>query len=390
MTGIKRIVGIGSMWLLFAPAFGNTLPADTLTVDTTQHLSGFHRLYRHIYRYFMESNEGKEASRFDFSIIGGPHFASDTKLGIGIVASGLYRTDRNDLTIPPSNISLYGDITTTGFYLLGVRGNTIFRQDRYRLGLDLYFFSFPGKYWGIGYVNGNQKHHYTRYKRLETQIRLDFSFRLFPHTYLGGIGFYRRVNGRDFNDIHFLKGEKRNISTVGLGISHSYDSRDFIPNPHSGTYVNLEQIFFPDFLGNENTFHRIELDIRHYNKLWEGAVLASVLQGITNRGDTPWSMMALMGGSYQMRGYYEGQYRDNNLLQMQVEIRQHLYHRHGMVLWGGAGNVFPRWSKIRWKETLPTYGIGYRWEFKKRVNVRLDYGIGRGQSAFYFNIDEAF
>ena len=40
---------------------------------------------------------------------------------------------------------------------------------------------------------------------------------------------------------------------------------------------------------------------------------------------------------------------------------------------------------------LPNAGIGYRWEFKKDVNVRLDYGFGKGgQSGFIFNINEAF
>lgn len=47
-------------------------------------------------------------------------------------------------------------------------------------------------------------------------------------------------------------------------------------------------------------------------------------------------------------------------------------------------------DKFKWKQTLPTYGIGYRWEFKNRVNVRLDYGFGKGVSAFYFGINEAF
>ena len=46
---------------------------------------------------------------------------------------------------------------------------------------------------------------------------------------------------------------------------------------------------------------------------------------------------------------------------------------------------------IEMQSTLPNYGIGYRWEFKNRVNVRLDYGFGKkGQSGFLFNINEAF
>ena len=68
-------------------------------------------------------------------MIGGPHYSSDTKFGLGLVAAGLYRTDRNDSILPPSNVSLYGDVSTVGFYLLGVRGNHLFPQEKYRLEL---------------------------------------------------------------------------------------------------------------------------------------------------------------------------------------------------------------------------------------------------------------
>lgn len=375
--------------LSFSAAGQENIQADTLISDSVKAKSPFFkRMYENVYRYFTESNQVKEEKRFDFSIIGGPHFSSDTKLGLGLVASGLYRTDRSNLSLPPSNISLYGDVTTTGFYLLGIRGTTIFKEDNYRLGVNFYFFSFPSKYWGIGYANGNREDDYTTYKRLEKQVRIDFSRRVFSHTYVGVTGLFRHVNGKDFKDIRFLAGEKSDIATQGFGLFITYDSRDFIPNPYRGTYVKFEQIFFPDFWGNK--FKRTEMVFRKYNKLWKGAILATDLEGTFNYGDTPWSMVALLGGSYQMRGYYEGQYRDNNLMQTQIELRQHIYNRHGIAVWGGAGNVFPNFDHFSWSETLPTYGLGYRWEFKKRVNVRLDYGFGKGQSAFYFNIEEAF
>lgn len=374
----------------FLPASGQINAADTLMSDTiTRHKSIFRRAYQSIYHYLTESNTGKEKKKFDFSIIGGPHFSSDTKFGLGIAASGLYRIDRSDLSLQPSNISLYGDVTTTGFYLLGIRGNTIFPHDRYRLALNLYFFSFPSKYWGIGYANGSRSHDYTTYKRLENQVRLYFSRKVITDTYFGVTGFYRQVNGKNFKDISFLDGEKNNIASLGMGWFLTYDTRDFIPNPYRGTYLKFEQIFFPKFM-NTYKFQRVELTARHYDRLWKGAILASEVAGTFNYGDTPWSMVALLGGSYQMRGYYEGQYRDNDLIQAQVELRQHIYNRHGIAVWGGAGNIFSKLKRFDWKQTLPTYGIGYRWEFKKRVNIRLDYGFGKGQSAFYFNIDEAF
>ena len=58
---------------------------------------------------------------------------------------------------------------------------------------------------------------------------------------------------------------------------------------------------------------------------------------------------------------------------------------------GRGRECLPLLQQFNWKHTLPNYGLGYRWEFKKRVNVRLDYGFGRkGQSGFMFSINEAF
>ena len=42
------------------------------------------------------------------------------KFGLGMVAAGLYRTDPNDSILPPSNVSLLGDVSSVGFYMLGV------------------------------------------------------------------------------------------------------------------------------------------------------------------------------------------------------------------------------------------------------------------------------
>lgn len=358
--------------------------------DSTQAYSPKNNFFRRIYRYFEESNDVKENKKFDFSIIGGPHYSSDTKLGLGLVASGLYRVDRNDKSIPPSDISIYGDITTTGFYLLGIGGNTIFPKDRFRINASIYFFSFPSSYWGIGYEEAQDDNHETEYKRLEYKVEFDFLCRIAPHLYMGPNVLFNHVNGKDFEDIAFLNGEKSKISSFGPGIIASYDSRDFIPNPTKGVYVKLEQQFFPKFLGNDYDFNRTSVEARYFQKLWKGAILASEAQGMFNYGNTPWSMVARLGGSYRMRGYYEGRYRDNDMIQVQAELRQRIYNRHGMAAWIGAGNVFPEMNKFKWSQTLPSYGFGYRWEFKNRINVRLDYGIGKGETGFYFNINEAF
>ena len=101
--------------------------------------------------------------------------------------------------------------------------------------------------------------------------------------------------------------------------------------------------------------------------------------------------MALLGSSNSMRGYIEGRYRDKHKVEAQVELRQHVWKRNGVVVWAGFGTVFNKFSALRFDRLLPNFGLGYRWEFKKDVNVRLDYGFGKsGQKGFMFNINEAF
>lgn len=347
-------------------------------------------IFNKITEYLENSNENDTTKKFDISFIGGPHYSNETKLGLGLVASGLYRLDKSNLTISPSTVSLYGDFTTSGSLVLGIEGSTIFPEDKYRLNFNLFLFSRPSKYWGIGYDNGDQKHKFTKYTKKDIQIKIDFLRKMPNHIYFGVTTSAQEVRGTSFRDLTFLNDERSDNVAIGGGFLIGVDSRDFIPNPSRGYYINLEQNFYPTVFGSTYTFNRTNIILRNYQPLWNGATLAIDAEGLFNSGHVPWSMMALLGSPYQMRGYYNGQYRDRKLLQTQCELRQHIYRRHGVVLWTGAGNCFNDFDNLKWKQTLVSAGVGYRWEFKDRVNLRLDYGIGKGQSGFYFQINEAF
>lgn len=83
-------------------------------------------------------------------------------------------------------------------------------------------------------------------------------------------------------------------------------------------------------------------------------------------------------------------YRDNNLLDAQMELRQKLTKRIGKVGWVGMGNLFHDFASFKWSKTLPNYGIGARWEFKPRMNIRLEHGFTRDGGSVVFNMGEAF
>lgn len=341
--------------------------------------------------YFNDANKNKQHKRFDFSVIGGPHYASDTKFGLGIVAAGLYRTDPNDSILPPSNVSLFGDVSSVGFYMLGVRGNHIAPAGRYRIDYHLYFYSFPSDFWGIGYEMGDNDDNKSDMKRWQAQAEASFLFRVADNFYVGPMAAYDYVIGKQIEQPELLQGMDKHIWNVGAGVSLVYDNRDNLTNPHRGIYLNLKQMFRPKFMGNDYAFSTTHFRFDAYQRLGKGTILAEDFGANLNFGNPSWGMMAELGGTSSMRGYYEGRYRDKHSLEATVELRQHVWKRNGIVVWAGAGTVFPKFSSLRSRQILPNAGVGYRWEFKKNVNVRLDYGFGKsGQSGFLFNINEAF
>ena len=341
--------------------------------------------------YFNDANKNKKHKKFDFSIIGGPHYSTDTKLGLGLVAAGLYRTNPNDTILPPSNVSLFSDVSTVGFYMLGIRGTHIFPQDKYRADYTVYFYSFPCDYWGMGYDMGNDDSNKSEMKRWQARIKGSFLFHLGSNFYIGPMVSYDYVIGKNVERPELLNGMDRHTWNLGAGFSAVYDSRDVLTYPHQGLYINLTQCFRPRFMGNDYAFSTTELQVDAYQEVWKGAILAEDFRTMLNFGNPSWGMMALLGNSNSMRGYYEGRYRDKHKMEAQVELRQHIWKRNSLTAWVGAGTVFSKFSNIRSRHILPNYGLGYRWEFKKNVNVRLDYGFGKaGQSGFLFSINEAF
>ncbi len=360
---------------------------DSALADSVKARRGF---VDRIIDYFNESNQSTNKDGLDISVIGGPHYSSDTKLGIGLVAAGYYRTNKLDTLSQPSNVSLYGDIATTGFYLIGIRGDHIFDNDSRRIDYNLHFYSFPRYFWGIGYDMGNDMDNKSKFKELFVHASADYLWRLVDYLYVGPAAEFAYVNARKRQQPELWDGEATHISSFGAGFRAQFDNRDNLTAPTSGMLIQLEQRFLPKFIGNDYAFSYTDLKLCAYHSAWKGAVIAGSYHTRLAYGTPPWNLLSSFGGSSTMRGYYDGRFRDKGEMDLTVELRQHVWRRNGFVVWGGAGTVYPKLSKMRLSHILPNGGIGYRWEFKKLTNVRLDYGFARGEKSFLFSINEAF
>lgn len=343
-----------------------------------------------VYNYFANSNH-QRTRNFDISFIGGPHYSTEEGFGIGAAASGIYSAGGlQDTVTPLSNITLKLDATTGQMFKIGVEGYHIFVRDRYRLNYDAMFYSFKDKWWGIGYNENREDSNECDYRRLQAHAQLDFVFKLRPGVFLGPIGTFDYINARDFSIPELLRGESDRTFNMGIGVTFLVDTRDIPTAATHGVYLRINAIGHPGFLANKYSFTLAEGSFSYYKRVWKGGVIATNLHGRFTWGNTPWGLLSTFGGSHTMRGYWEGRYRDKMETDVTVELRQNVWHRSGVAVWLGAGTVYPRFSALRWKRVLPNAGIGYRWEFKKGVNVRLDVGFGKGEKGFNFSLNEAF
>ncbi len=336
------------------------------------------------------TNDTVAHEKFSFDIIGAPYYSSDVQFAATVLGTAQYHTAPDNPLIPPSNASLRASISTTLFYMFGVDGVHIFRSGRRRINYYVKYQSLPTYFWGIGFNNGINDIR-SPFRELSTNARVEYLEKVFGKLYIGPAleyDYYNAQKRRGHTEV--WRGLPDHTVSVGAGIVAEYDSRDVKTAAERGCFLRFVQRFFPRFGGNEdNSFMNTQVTANIYRKIWKGGVLAGQIHGNLTFGNTPWGMMPTFGEG-SMRGYYLGRFRDKCEADITLELRQHVWKRSGMVVWVGAGSVAPKVSAFRLNKILPNGGIGYRFEFKKRVNIRVDLGFGRRTWAFEFNINECF
>lgn len=357
------------------------------TIGAKQHKN----LIDKVIHYFESSNKDTLTDRPKFSFIGGPHYSSDTKFGIGLLAAGLYSSNPADLSLKPSNVTLFTDVTTGNYYKVGIEGLHLYSRDSRRIEYEVSFNSYSTYYWGIGVDDGLREANKTRYRLLNIELEAKHLWGILENIYLGPLIEFAYTSARNRSNTARWSGQPLKTYVLEAGATLQFDSRDNYTAPTRGWLGEISMGYSQGMSHSFNSnFYSIGFNVCNYSSLWKSGVIATRLHGDLTFGDTPWTQMPTLGASGTMRGYYEGQYRDKKEVDATVELRQHVYKRSGVVLFGGLGVIFPSFSNLKVRHILPSYGMGYRWEFKKNTNVRVDVGFGKKCWGVDFNIGEAF
>ncbi|MBR1544098.1 MAG: hypothetical protein IJ626_04300 [Muribaculaceae bacterium] len=344
--------------------------------------------FQKIVKYILTDKDHSK-DRLWMSFLGGPHYDTDTKLGLAVMGNAYFRLKSCDLASQPSWATLRLDFSISGYVSVRLSGNTLIANDKRRFNYEAEFESLPSYYWGIGYDECDLRSNENKMTRKQAHFQGDFLWRVAPKFYLGPAVHWNWVKAKEIVNMDLMDGQPLCVRSYGFGFTADYDGRDVIVNAERGLYAHAGVLFYPKKLWNDFAFTRLDARVCWYHSLWRNAIIATELRGQFNIGNPSWAMMAQPGDSYNLRGYFKGRYRDKHSLALQAEVRQRIWNRLGAVVWGGCGTVFHDASGM--KKLLPNVGIGLRWEFRKRLNVRVDYGWGRsGEHGFIFAMGEAF
>ena len=302
-------------------------------------------------------------------------YPSPEDVKASIVVAGIQYTLRNQ----------YSAFSRYGIYLGGER---YFQQGEVR------FNYYPDRYYGTGPQTTEDDREdiaynslfldHTGYRKIKSNVFAGLRARA-----------YRRFNVEVPEESDLIENNIPGVNgytSIGIGPAFLLDTRDNLASTYTGTYLDINAVFHPGFLGNNYPFNRLRVDARHFISLPQTRILAFQFLGLFNTGGTPpFKEMAELGGRMIMRGFFLGRYRDNVLMASQAEFRTPLFWRFGLVGFMAAGQVAPGLDEFNGPLQYAG-GLGLRFTLneKERVKIRCDFAVGPGTTGLYFEINEAF
>ena len=179
-----------------------------------------------------------------------------------------------------------------------------------------------------------------------------------------------------------------------------YDNRLNQINSKNGWYINTVYRDSRTFLGSDNDWKSLLIDVRKYLPFpahSKNTLALWSFNWLTLGGIPPYLLMPSTGWDDQYntgRGYIQGRFRGNNMFYLESEYRFNISRNGflGGVLFGNLQYFTPEISQ-QFQVLSPGYGGGLRLKLNKHsgANLCIDYGFGKdGSRGFFVNLGEVF
>jgi len=312
---------------------------------------------------------------------------SDPTLGTGLVVGGAYfyaQTEEQKKSQPASMTGVAGIYTNNGSFAYGIAQQNYWAADKWRFNGVLAYGDFEFALLDPAntddtfdwFIKGNF-------------LKLALSRRIFSDWYIGIQGRFVGITQKfelDLDEIDFEIAT--DITSVGLGATLEFDTRDVPTNPFSGRRFEVDVLLNGSMAGGDNTYQTYEASYRSYHQISKPLVVAWEVRGCKKSGTVPLWDGCMVG----LRGFAATDYLGVASLSGQIEARWRFWKKLGAVGFVGYGTNRSTYSEEGGNVSIPSYGVGLRFMVleSKRINMRLDYARSTDSDAVYLSVGEAF
>ncbi|RLD44820.1 MAG: hypothetical protein DRI89_02735 [Bacteroidetes bacterium] len=319
---------------------------------------------------------------------------TDWLFGLTKINSFRIADDQSDTTVQPSQVTALAYLTLNEQYKFAVNVSLMFGKNKYKTKTEVFMFNFPEFFFGIGNETKEEDACLIQYKNIS--FAQSFSYRVTKRWYIGMKYIYS-----NYTEVDTTAGEHcvnyENISKnegvqSGIGVRVARETRDNRFNAQTGSFFFLEYMNVGKWIGSDFAYNILQINYRKYVTPLKWLTIAGEISAEARFGDVPVQSLALMGGDRQMRGIYEGRFRDETMIDGQVELRFPIFWIFGGVVFSGLGEVGPTFKSYTWDGLKWTYGAGLRISVHEetRTNIRFDVGFFQGKALYFFTFAEAF
>jgi outer membrane protein assembly factor BamA len=342
------------------------------------------------------TKKGKKRNFFGFPAV---IYSPETTFSFG-GAGTLYFKVGHEPDVRTSSIQALALYSLRGQAVLGAESTVYFHNEKYVLKSHVSVSHFPDRFWGLG--NDSKDENQEKYTITQFYIYPQLLRKIYKKLFAGVSYEIQNVfsveygidkqPGTSLLDAQQVSGRTGSLVS-GLGFVVLYDTRNSAFSPDKGFYFSYTFNDFHPRVGSDFSYTNHFIDARKYFAVGKNQVLAFQLINNFNEGDVPIRSLTSIGSSSMLRGYYDGRYLDKNLFGIQAEYRFPIKGRFGMVAFVAAGRVGATISEVySFQHLKPSFGTGLRYAIdkKEKLNLRLDFGIGKKSDGLYFNLTESF
>ncbi|WCT11909.1 BamA/TamA family outer membrane protein [Mucilaginibacter jinjuensis] len=329
-------------------------------------------------------NPKKEEKKVELRVMPYLSYNRNLKAMVGAIPMMMYKLNGKDTVSPKSLSGMTGIYTTNNSYFVSLFNKWYFAEDRWRLKL----FALTGNKNSQFFVDDIDVPDFYNYGTKTTVISVGVQRKIIKALY-GGLSYtYAHYNTVYQDSI----APASTSHTNGLVLNLLYDTRNTVYYPTKGDKINVGWTTYPTWFGNAVEANKVSLE---YDKYFPARanhdVFAARLLGKFGLGNISFEQQVTLGNN-DIRGYSEGKYRGDGLMDIQGEYRFNFGKKMGLVGFAGLATIYGSDTpSFNWK-LYPGVGVGYRYNaFKSsKFNVGLDGAVGKGDYGIYFRIGEAF